>query len=69
MKPISESSPDQKLAAAVAESALFFRNSAHKGSANIDEAIRLLAQPGVTGDDADRKEFADRLRMARHLGK
>jgi Ca-activated chloride channel family protein len=69
MRPLSEASPDQKFAAAVAESALFFRNSAHKGSANVDDAIRLLAQPGVTGEDADRKEFADMLRMARHLGK
>lgn len=69
MKALAEASTDQRFAAAVAEAALHFRNSAHKGSANIDDALRLLAQPGVTGDDADRKEFADMLRMARHLGK
>lgn len=64
--PLAEASSDQKFAAAVTEAALALRNSEHKGAASIDGALELLEKPGVTGDDADRREFADLLRLARH---
>lgn len=66
MSPLDKASSDQIFAAAVAEVGLALRHSAHKGSADLEGALKLLDRPGVLGDDQERKEFRDLISFARH---